>query len=257
MNEQPPQITEQEIHAYVDGRLDPTRLSTVEAHLSRSATAREQADSYLQLNRALHSLYDPVLDEPIPPHLDNTARAGRPIWRHTLRVAAMLATLAVGAVGGWFGRGGFDDQQRNLTSLFSNAYTAHVVYAPEVRHPVEVDAEQEQHLVGWLSKRLQAPIRAPVLSDLGYQLLGGRLLPGEESPAAQFMYENPQGDRLTLFIRHNREAGHDTAFRFARQNGIQGFYWIDGELGYALIGEADKQLVSRAAHRVYEQLVLH
>lgn len=257
MNERQPQVTEQDIHAYVDGRLEPARHSEVEAYLNESDEARAQAAGYQQIDQALHTLYDPVLDEPVPPHLGLPANPGRSYRRLGWQMAAMLATLVIGAIGGWFGRGGLDNQPAQTASLFSNAYTAHVVYSPEVRHPVEVDAEQEQHLVTWLSKRLQAPVRAPVLSELGYQLLGGRLLASEGEPAAQFMYENAQGNRLTLFIRRNRQQDGDTAFRFDRNNGIQGFYWIDGELGYALIGEADRQLISRAAHRVYEQLALH
>lgn len=256
MNEQQPRITEQDLHAYVDGRLESARCEAVEAYLRESDEARERTADYRQINQALHSLFDPVLQESVPLHLGNTARRPRSYPRLGLQAAAMLATLVIGAIGGWFGHSGYNSGQAEIGSLFGNAYMAHVVYTPEVRHPVEVAAEQEQHLVTWLSKRLQAPVRAPVLAELGYRLLGGRLLASEGEPAAQFMYENPQGNRLTLYIRRNRQQAGDTAFRFERNNDVQGFYWIDGELGYALIGEADRDLIYRAAHRVYEQLGL-
>ena len=58
------------------------------------------------------------------------------------------------------------------------AAIAHATYSPEVRHPVEVGADDEQHLVGWLSKRLGIKLRAPKLDEAGMSLVGGRLLPG-------------------------------------------------------------------------------
>ena len=43
---------------------------------------------------------------------------------------------------------------RPLSEFARQAVLAHVVYSPEVRHPVEVRAAQQEHLVQWLSKRL-------------------------------------------------------------------------------------------------------
>ena len=78
---------------------------------------------------------------------------------------------------------------------------AHAVYTPEVRHPVEVHADQEAHLTAWLSKRLGAPLKPPALADAGYQLVGGRLLPGATGSVAQFMYEDASHQRLTLYVQ--------------------------------------------------------
>ncbi|MDX1606139.1 MAG: anti-sigma factor, partial [Candidatus Competibacterales bacterium] len=132
------------------------------------------------------------------------------------------------------------------------ALLAHTVYTPEVRHPVEVPASQQQHLVTWLSKRLDAEIRAPALEMLGFELLGGRLLSAAGGPAAQFMYQDGGGRRLTLFVR--RTAGSDTAFRYLQRDGLNAFYWTDRDLGYALIGDLDKAALTQVAHAVYNQL---
>ncbi len=77
---------------------------------------------------------------------------------------------------------------------------AYALFAPEQRHAVEVGASQQDHLVTWLSKRLNRSVTIPSLSEYGFQLVGGRLLPGEEGPAAQFMYQNAAGERLTLYM---------------------------------------------------------
>ena len=71
----------------------------------------------------------------------------------------------------------------------------------EVRHPVEVDAGQEAHLVQWLSKGLGRQLTVPDLGATGFRLIGGRLLSAEDRPAAQFMYETDGGERLSLYLR--------------------------------------------------------
>jgi anti-sigma factor RsiW len=131
---------------------------------------------------------------------------------------------------------------------------AHVVYTPEVRHPVEVGAEQEAHLAAWLSKRLGVSVRVPHLSEAGYELVGGRLLPGSSGPAAQFMYQDGRGQRLTLYVRTDGGGSRETAFRYARENNIGVFYWIDGPLGYALSGDLEKPELLKVAQAVYHQL---
>ena len=48
-------------------------------------------------------------------------------------------------------------------------------------------AAQEDQLVTWLSKWLNRTLTIPSLPDYGFEPLGGRLLPGEDGPAAQSM----------------------------------------------------------------------
>ena len=134
------------------------------------------------------------------------------------------------------------------------AARAHAVYASEVRHPVEVDASQQDHLVKWLSKRLGMQLKAPVLTSDGFELLGGRLLPGPDGPVAQFMYQDAAGKRLTLYVTRRNRAEQTTAFRFARDGQVSVFYWIDRDSGYALSGDVEKALLGRLANTVYRQL---
>ena len=64
--------------------------------------------------------------------------------------------------------------------------------------------------------------------------MGGRLLPGEAGPAAQFMYENQSGARLTLYVTGS--ARDETAFRLLRDGNRRTFYWVSDGMGYALSG---------------------
>ncbi len=134
----------------------------------------------------------------------------------------------------------------------TTALGAHTVYVPEVRHPVEVKAD-EAHLVRWLAKRVGADVRAPALGTLGWRLMGGRLLPDQGLPAAQFMYEDASGRRLTLYVR--KETGlNNTSFRFYEQDGFGSFYWIDRPLAYALSGRLSRDELMNLANIVYAQL---
>jgi len=212
-------------------------------------------DELKALKQALHQLYDPVLDEPVPEHL----RPRRPRWRTAAMAAGWVAVgLAAGVVAGWqLHAWRTPTAARNIDEFpfARRAAVAHAVYSPEVRHPVEVGADQEQHLVTWLSKRLGVKIRAPKLEEAGMSLVGGRLLPGENGPLAQFMYQTQNGRRLTLYLRAESSKQRETAFRYARENNVGVFFWIDRDCSYA-IASADlgKEELMRVATLVYKQL---
>ena len=148
-----------------------------------------------------------------------------------------------------------------------DAVQAHAVYTPEKRHPVEVSADDEAHLVQWLSKRLGAPLRVPTLAPQGYQLLGGRLLPGEGAPRAQFMYEAADtgaspgvaAPRLTLYVTvfpaGSPSATAPVGFQTVRAGGQTTFYWVDERFGYALSAPTEGAAgLQEAARAVYAQL---
>jgi anti-sigma factor RsiW len=170
------------------------------------------------------------------------------------RAAAVAVLLLAGAGGGWLAR---DQLGGEMTAegidLPHLAASAHLIYAAEVRHPVEVGADEEEHLVRWLSKRLGADVKAPNLTQSGYRLVGGRLLPAGNGVAGQFMYENPAGTRLTLFLASGRER-NETAFRFVEEDGVSVFYWRDAGFGYALSAELPREALLALCNEVYAQI---
>jgi anti-sigma factor RsiW len=248
MNHDAP-VTEAELHAYVDGQLDGARRAAVDAYLAANPAEAERARAYARQNEQLHALFDSALDEPVPEALR------RPPVRRTaspLRYAALLAVAIMGGVLGWVLRG---EQPLTITAdLPQQAALAHLVYAPEIQHPVEVSAREEAHLVSWLSKRLGAPVHSPQLTEAGYELVGGRLLPGTDGPAAQFMYQDVRGNRLTLYVRTTSDGNRETAFRYAKEDKVGVFYWVDGPFGYALSGEIERSQLLRVAESVYHEL---
>lgn len=251
MSQTPLPAGDNELHAYADGQLDAARAVEIEAWLAVNAEAAERVRAYRAQNRALRVLLDPVLDEPIPPRL--SAALARPRRLVPLRAAAAIAWIALGGITGY----ALHDWRTPPSApalLAERAAVAHVVYAAEVQHPVEVTAEQEGHLVRWLSKRLGKELRTPDFTGFGYQLVGGRLLPGDKGPAAQFMYQDARGARLTLYVSTTGGGAQPSAFRYGHEAGTHVLYWVDRDLGFALVGEADRARLMDVAHVAYQAL---
>lgn len=241
-------ITEADLHAWLDGQLPPDRMALVEAYLADHPDDLDRFASYRTQADLIRRAYAP-LTTPLPAKSPQS-------WRTPLRVLAALAAgvlVFVGGLGsGWWlhDRG---QAPAPSASLASEALLAHRVFAVEIRHPVEVSQDQESHLVAWLSRRLDRPLTVPRLAGTGFTLMGGRLLPGIGGPAAQLMYQNSLGERITLYIEPNGD-GQDTAFRFAQDGRAAAFYWQEGGLSWAIAGEADRVTLQDLARRIYGEL---
>ncbi|WP_411880587.1 anti-sigma factor family protein [Polaromonas sp. YR568] len=263
-------VTESDLHGYVDLQLTPARRAEVEHYLDERPDERRRVQQWQQQNDLLRGSLDPVLEEALPARLPLKPPATVYPWRG---LAAGIAIAAVSASSAWFVRGSVDGEaarlalarassmvaagNSELTGFARRAAVAHVVYSPDIRRPVEVGADQEQQLVTWLSRRLGTAVKPPVLQGIGYELIGGRLLPGDTGPVAQFMYHDATGQRLTLYV--TREVPKianqpETAFRFGQDGPVNVFYWVDRNFGYAISGGADRKELMRVSQEVHRQL---
>jgi len=257
-------ITEADLHAYVDGLVSAARRREIEDYLATHPDEQMRIDSYRSQNQGLRELFNPVLDETVPSRLSSGLNDWTTQFR---RYAAGLLIALAGAVGGWLAHDASAptgtlaqslDRESGLATVAATlphqAAIAHLVYSPDARRPVEIGADQEEQLVAWLSKRLGSTMRPPKLGPLGYELIGGRLLPGASGPVAQFMYHDAKGQKLTLYVSTDQQHNHDSGFRFAQEGRVNVFYWIDGKFGYALSAGVDKGELARIASAVYQQL---
>jgi anti-sigma factor RsiW len=256
MNGKPYEIDETDLHAWVDGQLPDERRAAIEAAVAADDRLAALASAYRAQNDEIRALFGDAAFEPVPGHLRPrriAARRGRKRW--LVPLAASVVWLAVGLAGGWLGheRLGGDRATEDATRhVASQAVSAYRVYVGEVLHPVEVFADEEAHLVKWLSKRLDHPIRTPDLTSRGFRLVGGRLLPAEGgAAAAQFMYEDASGRRVTVYASQY-ESGQETAFRYQEVNGVGAFIWLDPDMGYAITGEIPREPLLAISEIVYE-----
>ncbi|MEO5701289.1 MAG: anti-sigma factor [Casimicrobiaceae bacterium] len=247
-----------DLQAYADGRLAPGRASAVEAALARDPELAAAVTAIRAQSDALRAALDPILAEPIPERLLAAAAPPRRFflasWRHSVPVLAAAAMLLVGLGLGWLGRGYAIERDGTPTTFARQAAYTHALYAADVNRPVEIWAAEEKRLVNWLTKRLGHSVHAPDLNQFGYALVGGRLVAGNERPTALFMYENPDRQRLSLQVRKSGEGHGDTTFRYAVENGVAIFYWIDDAFSYALSGNLDRGQLLAMARLVYGQL---
>ena len=252
MSKQAGQLAEDDLQAYVDGRLDAARRAEIETWLLQHPSDAARVEAYRQQNDMMQALFNPVLNEPLP--LQMYPQARRRNFLQPLRYAAMVGGMVLSGVIGWSLHGADKNKQLPMQAMVRQAALAHAVYTPEVLHPVEVGKDQEEHLTKWLSKRLGSQVKPPHLASVGYELMGGRLLPGNQGPAAQFMYQDVRGMRLTLYLSGKPADKGEAAFRYAQEGKISVFYWIDGDMSYALSGEIERADLLRVANVVYQEL---
>ncbi|MCX4157536.1 MULTISPECIES: anti-sigma factor [Paraburkholderia] len=259
------------LSAFVDGELPAGERAAIEAQLAQQPQAAARVAAWRAQKAALQALCGAPQrserSERVGPSAGQSdaddepafivVRRPTPWWQRVGLAACWLAAgagiaLALGPLaprltgGAWNGLGG------QPPSFAERADIAYAVYTPERRHPVEVAANEEEHLINWLSKRLNRPLSVPSLQEYGYSLVGGRLLPGEAGPAAQFMYENTSGARLTLYI--TGIARDETAFRLFRDGNRRTFYWVSDRMGYALSGPISEDKLRSIAIEVCSAL---
>ena len=270
------------LHAWLDGELPPERRAEVDAWLVEHPDDAARVRGWVADAQALRWRFDPVLDEAVPQALTQV------VWRKAPQTLTMpgqdllrwAAVLAVFALGGAAGAGlmwrfqptpGEAQAHADEPAWVQRAAVAHAVYVPEVRHPVEVKA-QEEHLSRWLTKRLDVPVKLFDLRAQGFELVGGRLLPDASGPSAQLMYQavdvkssgaSGAGPavkpvRVTVYLR-KPDSATPAAFRYEQQGEIGLFYWVEGRsaqggpCGYALVGALPRAQLLALAEAIYKQ----
>jgi len=264
------------LSAWIDGELPPERRAEVEAWLREHPDDAARVRAWSADARSLRSALDPVLDEAVPTALTQTVWRKAPAVLPDVAWRRWAAALALFVLGGAVGAGltwrmqGSPAAGAALASSggwVQRAAVAHSVYVPEVRHPVEVKA-QEEHLSRWLTRRLDVPVKLFDLREQGFELVGGRLLPDASGPSAQLMYQaiTPPGaasaaakpERVTVYLRKPDDAT-PASFRYEQQGELGLFYWVEGKsansgpTGYALVGALPRDKLLALAEAIYRQ----
>lgn len=243
------------LHAYADAQLSAEDMARVERWLREHPEDLARVRDWQAQNRAIQAMFAPYRttrpdDAAMFADAPQPARIG---WlRYPAAIAAGLCLFLAGVATGHFLPASPAHLPVEQAALHEEASSAFLIYTSEVRHPVEVRANEKDHLVTWLGKRLGHKFAAPDLSGLGFNLVGGRLVPVNGKAGALLMYEDATGKRLTVMVGQSGE-NDVTSFRFASNGPVETFYWIDDRLSYAVTGEIPRDMLRRIADTCYRQ----
>lgn len=247
-------ITEDDLHGYVDGVLEPERVADVAAYLEDHPDMNRRVAAFSDQRDLLRRALAPIAEEAVPSQLDlagmirSRQRRASPVW---WAIAAMLL-LSIGGLGGWVMRGSLQTSPAGLAALAQEAADSYHVYAPDRVRPVEMRASDSAQLVQWMSNRLKQQVKLPDLTGSGYRLMGGRLIATSHGPAAMFMYDDDHGDRLVVLTRPM--ASEQSAPMAPHSGGdVAGFAWADGGMGYSLMGQAAADTLKPIANEIRRQ----
>lgn len=243
----------EELNAYLDGELDEARRCAVEAHLQDCPEDAERIAAYRHRDMLLRAAFHELPPARLPESIDLTLRARRRTRRLAGigAVAAMLAGLVVGILfaTGWLTRQ--PDSGRALAALDQHATAAYLLNAP-AQSVISLHGESPTRIGQRLSLHVGRRVWVPDLSRFGYRLVAARVLEGGPTPAAQLLFRDAAGHRISCYFAAQPETG-ETALHYSEAHGIKTFSRFDEGLGYAVSGTIERSALRTLAVAAYEE----
>jgi anti-sigma factor RsiW len=238
------------ISAWLDGALSQEEAKALEAEAMNDAALATRMAELSEQDRSLKEAFDLMLDLPVPEALETAAQTpATPEPANLPRaprmgglIAAGLALLIIG-----MGSGAYLTNTMRAPQIVTVApgwmeeiASYHRVYARQVRHLVEVPAEEKDHIEKWLTKETGAQVTVPDLAASGYDFRGARLLVAAGKPVAQLIYTDTTGAVVALCaLQSDKTAPGFTTKEF---DGVQLVRWTVPGAAWVAVGEAGMPL---------------
>jgi anti-sigma factor RsiW len=256
MNPGAPPILEEDLHAYIDGALDPAERARIEHYLAMHPDVAARMREHADIRQRLRNELAPIIEEPIPPELDLAHMVEA--YRHRRRIpwrfaASIVLALGMGGVGGWNLHSSREVSGVGINALAREAAASYKVYAADQTRPVEMPAAESAQLVSWISRRLERPIALPNLDQAGYHFIGGRLVATEHGPAGLFLYDDARGTRIAMLVRP-MSVEKNTPMSAHKRDGVAGYAWSEQGLGYSVMAASSVPDIHPVADEVRRQL---
>lgn len=244
-------ISEDDLHAYVDGALADARRIEVEAYLDDNPHIAERFGRFAQQRDGLRAALGPIADEPVPPQLNPAHLVAGRGWTRRPQWAAVAACLlvALGGAGGWTLRGMGADSEVGIAALANEASYSYAVFGSDPIRAVEVSADDQDGLVRWMENRLARRVHVPDLTRAGFQLIGGRVVATQNGPAGLLMYDDTAGRRIAILMRPMIVQDQNARMAQERRGNVVGYSWADNGMGYSLVGHDG----TRALHPIADE----
>lgn len=245
---------EHDLHAYIDGRLDPARRAEVEAWLAHRPERLAELQAWQRDAQQLRAALAGTAPAPEPALDPARLRAGlarRRSARYAV-AAAVLLSLGVGGIGGWQAR---EWSRPAAPAMLANAPMADAIAAHRLfAAHAELRADSAAGAVQpWLDANFRRPMRLPDLSAAGYRPVGARLLATDQGAAALVVYQDAGGEAISFYIRPPGPRRHMLPRGDRRDGGLLAQYWSRGGYNYAMVSagdDASAQVVRQALQAI-------
>jgi len=239
-----PIISDEELHAYIDGALGAERARAVEQALAKDPELAERAASFQTDKAMFKTVYGPLKERPLPPEWIAQVRQ-RPQSRNRWRFAyAMAAALLVAAVTplAWH----YYAPAMN-SDVVEAALDAREGNPSGDRSIVTGDGVRAGRYDTALRQAVASNVRIPDLNRLGYRLRGINVY----GKAAEILYRGPQDQLFTLYVR--RSDGSARFDQFERR-GLRVCIWQDDQISTVMAGDVSAAAMQRLATLSYTGL---
>lgn len=222
-------ITDLDLLAYADGRLEPARARRVESALAEDPALRAKIDDFARQNAELAAQFDAYAEAPLPDRFANMLRtepaAGRAPRRWVGQAAAAATVaLAAGASGWWLGSTAAPD--RSADRILASAAELHAAEAPTA--PQEA-AGQPTKAIPWISDQVSLEVGVPDLRDKGFTLIDKRRVNLGGGKGVRLRYRTENGTSFDVFLKTRwRERGGRVST--TQRDGTALAHWLDGPL---------------------------
>jgi anti-sigma factor RsiW len=243
------QISDVELHAFIDGELDARRLGEVEAGIAADPALAERVAAFRADKTMLKHLFGPLIDRPVPEEWLKLAQAPKPRPATRWLLAGSIAAAIVVAVAGTIAYR--EIQPSRSGEVVEAALDARGAAEAEQVLAVTGDARQYDAL---LSNTVGSKVRVPDLARLGYRLASIRLYRhAAGSGAAELLYHDRDDRLFTLYLRRS---GGTARFDQFERNGLRVCVWQDEELSTVMAGNVSTAAMQRLASLAYSGLTL-
>lgn len=268
------------LSAYLDGQLPQSEVDEINAMLAADDAARSVYEKLKLGSEFGARAFDRMLQEPIPLDLVRNIKeagknddeppklgfAGIPMatlpasrrsafWPQAL--AASLVIFLSGGAAGYL----ISEQKQTSFSVAKNEFAPartwlddiadyHRIYSRQTRHLVEVPANDQAHIVEWLSASTGVDFALPDLSGQKLTFEGARLLVAGGKPTAQLLYRDADNEIIAVCFLQSDPVEGKTDFAESMRNDLGMISWQRGNASFVVIGPSADPGLQRIAETV-------
>ena len=233
-------ISDEDLHAYIDGALEEERAVIVREALAENATLAERIAQFQADKAMFKSVYGPLIEQPLPAEwLARADRRPRTNWRTASAIAAALMVAALGPVA-W--QHYAPAMQTDVVDVALNAREG--TLAGDRR--IVPDGKAERYDAAF-RQTVASNVHIPDLNRMGFKLQGLHLY----DKAAEIVYRGPQDQLFTLYVRRSDGAARFDQFE---RRGLRVCIWQDDQISTVMAGNISSAVMQRLATLSYTGL---